>query len=286
LVGDYVVTQADCLSERFAEDSVCLGSYNMDSHNIQRVVRDGFAINEGDVQIGVPRPYPISYRAIVPKAGECGNLFVTFALSASHIAFGSTRMEPVFMMCGQSAATAAVFAIEDGVPVQEVDYGKLAKRLEQDGQILTWGTGGRASVEGTVVDDRDTKAALVGHWEDSHSIDGYWGEGYLHDQNNGKGSKTITFRPELPTNGVYAVQLRWTANANRSKAVPVDIVHPGGTSTVHVDQTRHHNEWVTLLTTNFVAGPGASVRIRTEGTSGYVVADAARWLPVVSGQSR
>lgn len=284
LVGDYVVTQADCLSQRFAEDSVCLGSYNMDSHNIQRVVKDGYAINEGDVQVGVPRPYPISYRAIVPKAGECGNLFVTFAISASHIAFGSTRMEPVFMMCGQSAATAAVFAIEDAVPVQRVDYAKLAMRLEQDGQILRWGNGDRASTDGIIVDDRDGRTIVVGDWGDSHSIDGYWGDGYLHDQDSGKGSKSVTYTPALGSNGVYAVQLRWTTSANRSKHVPVDIVHPGGTNTVHVDQTRNNGQWVTLLTTNFVAGSGASVRIRNEGTTGHVVADSARWLPVAVGK--
>ncbi len=138
MVSDYVMTQADCQSARAAPDSVCLGSYNMDSHNIQRVVQAGHVRNEGDVQVKAPLPYPISYRSIVPRSGECENLFVTFAISASHIAFGSTRMEPVFMMASQSAATAAALAIDDGVPVQKVDYPKLANRLRADGQVLTW----------------------------------------------------------------------------------------------------------------------------------------------------
>jgi hypothetical protein len=284
MVSDYVVTQADCLSRRVPEDSVCLGSYNMDSHNIQRVVKDGFAINEGDVQIGVPRPYPISYRSIVPKAGECGNLFVTFALSATHIAFGSTRMEPVFMMAGQSAATAAVLAIDDGVTVQKVDYAKLAARLVKDGQILTWGSGGDASAEGIILDERDRRVVLEGRWEGSHSIEGFWGDEYLHDLGEGKGTKSVTYRPNLPSNGVYSVQMRWTASDNRAKRVPVDVVHPGGTTTIHVDQTMKNGQWATLLTTNFVAGTNAVLRLRTGGTTGHVVADAVRWLPVSNGK--
>jgi hypothetical protein len=138
MVSDYVMTQADCESRRVAGDSICLGSYNMDSHNCQRVVQGGFVRNEGDVQVGVPKPYPISYRAIVPRQSECENLLVPFAISASHIAFGSTRMEPVFMMASHSAATAAALAMDDRVPVQKVDYEKLARRLEHDGQILVW----------------------------------------------------------------------------------------------------------------------------------------------------
>ena len=142
MVSDYVMTQADCLSQRRADDSICLGSYNMDSHNCQRIVQDGSVRNEGDVQIGLPKPYPISYRAIIPRRGECENLFVPFALSASHIAFGSTRMEPVFMMASQSAATAAAMALDEKISVQQVNYAKLASRLAADQQILIWKSGG------------------------------------------------------------------------------------------------------------------------------------------------
>jgi hypothetical protein len=138
MVSDYVMTQADCESRRVATDSICLGSYNMDSHNCQRIVQNGNVRNEGDVQVQVPKPYPISYRSIVPRKSECENLLVPFAISASHIAFGSTRMEPVFMMAAQSAATAAAQAIDAGVAVQQVDYSKLARRLAADGQILIW----------------------------------------------------------------------------------------------------------------------------------------------------
>jgi len=138
MVSDYVVTQADCEGRRAAPDSICLGSYNMDSHNAQRVVQNGHVRNEGDVQIKVPKPYPISYRSIVPRSGECDNLLVTFAVSASHTAFGSIRMEPVFMMISQSAAAAAALAIDDRVAVQQVDYAKLAQQLKAGGQMLEW----------------------------------------------------------------------------------------------------------------------------------------------------
>jgi len=115
-----------------------LAAYNMDSHNCQRLVKHGRVENEGDVQVPPMKPYPISYRALVPKAAECANLLVPVCLSSSHIAYGSIRMEPVFMILGQSAATAAVMAIEDRVAVQQVDYARLRARLLADKQVLVW----------------------------------------------------------------------------------------------------------------------------------------------------
>jgi hypothetical protein len=112
----------------------------MDSHNCQRFVRDGRVWNEGDVQVAGFPPYPISYRAIVPRRGECPNLVVPVCLSSSHIAYGSIRMEPVFMILGQSAASAAHLAIELGCALQDVPYAELRRQLEQDGQVLHWGT--------------------------------------------------------------------------------------------------------------------------------------------------
>lgn len=139
MVSDYVMTQHNCQGRRVAEDSVGLAAYTMDSHNVQRYVdEDGRVRNEGDVQVGGFPPYPISYRAIVPKQSQCTNLLVPVCLSASHIAFGSIRMEPVFMVLGESAATAAVQALEEGVDVQAVEYDRLAERLRRDGQIVRW----------------------------------------------------------------------------------------------------------------------------------------------------
>jgi len=139
MVSDYVMTQHHCQGRQRADDPVGLAAYGMDSHHVQRYVdASGHVRNEGDVEVGGFSPYPISYRSIVPKANECANLLVPVCLSASHIAYGSIRMEPVFMVLGQSAATAAAHAIDEGVPVQRVDGDKLRRRLLSDRQILEW----------------------------------------------------------------------------------------------------------------------------------------------------
>jgi hypothetical protein len=138
MVADVVMTEHHCRGEERAPDSVGLAAYGMDSHNVQRYVLDGAARNEGDVQVGVAGPYPVSYRAIVPRRSEATNLLVPVALSASHIAYGSVRMEPVFMILAQSAATAAALALEGNGVVQDVPYPRLRERLRADGQILDW----------------------------------------------------------------------------------------------------------------------------------------------------
>jgi hypothetical protein len=138
MISDYVMTEKNCRQTENASDSIGLAAYNMDSHNCRRLVRNGRVENEGDVQMPPMSPYPISYRAIVPKAAQCDNLLVPVCLAASHIAYGSIRMEPVFMILGQSAATAASLAIDEKVPVQEVDYSQLHAHLLADGQILEW----------------------------------------------------------------------------------------------------------------------------------------------------
>jgi hypothetical protein len=157
------MTEHNCRGKLKAEDPVSLAAYTIDSHNCQRLVKGGRAENEGDVQVGGFPPYPISYRAIVPKAGECDNLLVPICLSATHIACGSIRMEPVFMILGQSAATAAALAINENVSVQKVDYQKLRARLLADQQVLEWksspgrpaGAGYPRPLRRIVVDDAD-----------------------------------------------------------------------------------------------------------------------------------
>jgi acetyl esterase/lipase len=140
MVSDLVLTEHHTFGREVAPHSVGLGSYGTDTHEIRRIVKDGVVIREGKTAIGrdgAP-PYPIGYAVLVPKQEECENLFVTFALSASHTAFSSIRMEPVFMISSQSAATAACYAIDDNVPVQKVDQEKLRTQLLKDKQILEW----------------------------------------------------------------------------------------------------------------------------------------------------
>lgn len=137
MIADYVMTDRNCLQYEKAEDSVGLASFHMDSHNVRRVVIDGRVVNEGDVQIPVS-PFPISYQSIRPKSSECSNLLVPVCLSSSHIAYGSIRMEPVFMILGQSAGIAASIAIAKNLAVQEIKYNELKEELISVGQILTW----------------------------------------------------------------------------------------------------------------------------------------------------
>ena len=136
MVAGYVMSERNCVGKEIVPDPVGLAAYQMDSHNCQRFVENGRVRNEGDVQTGNVPPYPISFRAIVPQKAECDNLLVPVCLSASHIAYGSIRMEPVFMILGQSAATVAVMAINQKSAVQDVPYSELKARLEQDKQVL------------------------------------------------------------------------------------------------------------------------------------------------------
>ena len=137
MVGSYVMTEHNCRSKTIAKDSVGMAAYGMDSHNCQRVVKDGAAVNEGDVQQHGLKPYPISYRSIVPRKSECENLLVPVCVSATHIAFGSIRMEPVFMSLGHSSAVAASLAVDNSIAVQDIDYGELRRLLWASGQVLS-----------------------------------------------------------------------------------------------------------------------------------------------------
>ena len=138
MVGAYVMTEHELLKSRPTPDPVGMGSYGIDSHNIQRYITpEGFVQNEGDIGVSTNGPYQIAYGSLVPKAGQADNLLVPVCVSSSHIAFGSIRMEPVFMILGQSAATAAAVAIDGNLRVQDVPYSRLRERLLADGQVLT-----------------------------------------------------------------------------------------------------------------------------------------------------
>lgn len=146
MVSDVVLTEHNCRGTKIASRPIALAAYAMDSHHVRRIAtKEGFVRNEGNFEDHLSadktsrmKPWGIDYGAIVPKRGECENLFAPVTLSASHVAYGSLRMEPVFFALGQAAATAAAFAIEDGVSVQDVDYKKLSSRLLCDGQVITW----------------------------------------------------------------------------------------------------------------------------------------------------
>ncbi len=136
MVSDYVMTEHHCLNKSYVEDPIGMASYTMDSHNTRRIVRDGRVLNEGNVEIVETQPFSISHKSIVPGRGECENLLVPVCMSASHICYGSIRMEPVFMILGQTAATIAAIAIENRSSVQDVTYDELRPQQEDQEQVL------------------------------------------------------------------------------------------------------------------------------------------------------
>lgn len=137
MTSDFVMTQKHCERLDIVQDGIGMAAYGMDSHHTQRyITSEGYVMNEGNVEAHVKAPYPISYRSIIPKQKECSNLLVPVCLSASHIAFGSIRMEPVFMVLGQSASVVACMAIDEGKTVQEVPYNQLSETLLSLGQVL------------------------------------------------------------------------------------------------------------------------------------------------------
>jgi hypothetical protein len=288
MVSEYVMTQHNCQRQVTAEDSVGMGAYNMDSHNCQRYVDpNGFARNEGDVQVGVP-PYPISYRAIRPKKTECENLLAPVCLSATHIAYGSIRMEPVFMVLGQSAATAAAFAIDDNVALQDLSYAKLNERLIADEQVLELVPAEKHAGSGKHIDPKtlpglvldNDNARLSGDWKSSSVNAGFVGADYLHDQNLGKGTATAAFVFAVKTAGKYNVRVAYTVNGNRAKNVPV-TVRTGDRTTNFTLNEQQPTEGDGLFTLAEVDAPSGEVTITISnaGTDGYVIVDAVQLLP-------
>ncbi len=287
MVSDYVATEHDCRRTRVCRDPVGMGSYNMDSHNVQRyVTKEGYAQDEGDVQVSPGGPYLISYRSIVPRRGEAENLFVPVCLSASHAAYGSIRMEPVFMILGQSAATAAALAIDSDSAVQDVPYARLRDRLELDGQVLELPKGSqphvdlaKASLPGVVIDDAE--AVFTGEWSMSSSNRPFVEAGYRHDGAVAKGRMSARFEAKLKP-GRYEVRVSYSAYRNRAPAVPVTIDHADGSETVRVDQRRKPagpGVFHPLGVFRFSGDKPAVVTISNAGTTGHVIADAVQFLP-------
>jgi hypothetical protein len=290
MVGAYVMTENDLLKKRETPGSVGMGSYGIDSHNIQRYITpEGFVQNEGDIGVSTKGPYEVAYASLVPKKGQADNLLVPVCVSSSHIAFGSIRMEPVFMILGQSAATAAAMAMDAGIAVQDVPYEKLKERLLKDGQVPHYSgpvaAGGKAGrnpdkFTGLVLDD--ARAKTTGAWRESRASKDWIGEGYRHDNNTRDGSATARFEPAGLKPGKYEVRFGYVPNSNRASNVRVTVRHAGGESVVVVDQRRappFDGAFVSLGTFDFAVGTGAAVIVTNKDTDGYVVIDAVQWLP-------
>ncbi len=289
MVSDYVLTEHNCRGKRKAEDSVGLGSYGMDSHNCRRVIIDGAVKNEGDVQVGGFAPYPISFRSIVPRRGQCENLLVAVCVSTSHIAYGSVRMEPVFMLLAQSAAVAADMSINaDGI-VQNVDYASLRARLLELEQVLEWTTESvsvplipPSALSGIVLDDSEGKKS--GKWIPStRGHDRKVGTGYIHDGNTDKGRVAIKFTPNLPADGEYEIFLIAPSNPNRATNVPVMIESKSFEKKSIIVDLRAEEERFFHSVGRFRLPKGTvTVTILNRETDGYVVVDGIQLLAMAA----
>jgi hypothetical protein len=138
LVGEFVMTQKDIQDELNKPDVIGMGSYNSDSHNIQRIINDeGYVENEGDMQVPV-KPYQIPYRILLPKRQEATNLLVPVCFSASHVSYATLRMEPQYMIIGQAAGVAAKLAVEKKSAVQDVETKTLSTKLREQRAVFEW----------------------------------------------------------------------------------------------------------------------------------------------------
>ncbi|OYP29509.1 MULTISPECIES: FAD-dependent oxidoreductase [Rhodopirellula] len=292
MIGQFVMTENELQKRRPTPQSVGMGSYSIDSHNTQRYITpEGRVQNEGDIGVSTYGPYEIAYGSLVPKADDCENLIVPVCVSSSHIAFGSIRMEPVFMILGQSAATAAVLAIESDLSVQEVPYDLLQQRLLADGQVLhsaknVSAVAGQSSsvlfpkdFSGVVLDD--SQASFVGTWRQSAANRPHFLSGYRHEDNAANGKCSAIFETKLPT-GFYEIQLAYPPNTNRATNVPVKISSAGGTTSVKVNQRSKpttEKAFTSLGVYQFDQRQPAKLTISNQGTDGYVIVDAVRFVP-------
>lgn len=281
MIGEYVMTEHDCLDAVDTPDSVGMGSYTLDSHNVQRYVKpDGFVQNEGDIGIKTPRPYEIAYGSITPKKSDCVNLLVPVCVSSSHAAFGSIRMEPVFMVLGQSAATAACLSIDQKIAVQDLSYSELREHLLDDDQVLTYTPTYEHSskaMKGIVLDD--SKAKRFGRWVSSKSTRNYVDAGYHHNDKLGSEDNYVVFSTEVDP-GQYQLSISNVSSSNRASNAKVIVQSNDSEQVVRVDQRKPSSSnsiWTTLG--NFDLGESVSVRIETSDADGYVIVDAIQLLP-------
>jgi hypothetical protein len=286
MVGKYVMTENELLKKRPTPEPIGMGSYTMDSHNVQRYVTpEGYVQNEGDIGVSTRGPYEIALGSILPKKKQSENLLVPVCVSSSHIAFGSIRMEPVFMILGQSAATVASMALEEGIAVQDVAYAKLRARLLKDDQVLNYeytytGKAGidPSKLKGTIVEDGMAK--LTGNWGNSSSSGSWIGREYRHDGKTSDGRSTARFETKLKS-GRYEVRLAYSHHANRASNVPVIVHHASGEKTVVVNQQNVppiDTVFISLGEFDFTSDAPAVVTISNQATDGYVIIDAVQWL--------
>lgn len=276
MLGAYVMTEANCLRKEIVGDKIGMGAYNMDSHNAERLVVNGMVKNEGDVQLRGISPYPIAYRSITPKNNQCGNLLVPVCLSASHMAYGSIRMEPVFMVLAQSAAVAACQAIDQKVDVQQINVPRLQLALTGDPLV-------DGSTPEILVDNDDAENVVkTGQWK--RVTAGGYGPSFFTDTAKSTAAE-IKFIPEIKKSGSYHVYIYCPKIGHSTNTTQVQISDGQNiiSKTISKDQIQvigqTSGEWVSMGSRQFSAGKNAYVAISNKGADGLVVADAVLLVP-------
>jgi hypothetical protein len=276
MTGDYVMTQANCEGRATVTDGVGMAAYTMDSHNCERLVVNGMVKNEGDVQKGGFGPYPVSYRALIPKEADCKNLYVPVCLSASHIAYGSIRMEPVFMVLAQSCAVAACMAIDAHQTVQEVDVQKLQQLLRQNPLM-------DGSTPEVLADNDDSvHVTITGNW--IKKTTGGYGSSWLL----GKPAdvpQSVQFKPQIAVAGKYALYAYVPVADSAAKQTHYLINNGTTIKDVTISSNiqaegQTSGEWVSLGTYALPKGNVTTVTISTKDVNEYVVSDAVLCVPV------
>jgi hypothetical protein len=272
------MTQANCEGREVVPDAIGMAAYTMDSHNCQRIVieKNGVKMvkNEGDVQIGGFPPYPISYRSLVPKEGECKNLLVPVCLSATHIAYGSIRMEPVFMVMGQSAATAASLAIDKNISVQNVDVKQIQKILKSN----PLADGSPADI---LIDNEDTKNIIVnGEWTKNNDSKNSYASSWLQIEGNKTWPGNVKFVPVIPSERKYKVYTYVPKISGTSSTVSINVFNGATINEVVLDLKRIEvagqtsGEWALVGSYIFKKGNKNFVSITNKNADGNVIADA------------
>ena len=282
MIGELVMTQHHCEGRQVCSDTIGWAAYTMDSHNCDRIIVDEFVRNEGNVEIGGFPPYPISYKAITPKKEEAANLIVPVCLSASHIAYGSIRMEPVFMVLAQSAATAACMAIDEKTDVQQIDLVTLQQALKEN--PLSDGS----TPEILIDNDNKKGVTLKGDWELRKDTWKSYGAAadFLADNTQGSEAKSVIYTPEIKSAGLYHIYMYFPMMDDGASLTTV-LVNDGETITGRiinkanvVVEGQTSGEWVDLGEYKLSVGTTASVEITNKDANGVVAADAVLFLPV------
>jgi hypothetical protein len=277
MIGKYVMTQANCQGRQVVDDGVGMAAYTMDSHNCERIVVNGMVKNEGNVEIGGFGPYSISYRSLIPKETECRNLFVPVCLSASHIAYGSIRMEPVFMVLAQSTAMAACMAIDAGGSVQQVNVKKLQILLKKDPLL-----DGR--VPEVLTDNDDSlHVSVTGQWKKMDA--GGYGPSYLIAERSAE-EKKIQFTPEIKASGDYNLYVYIPGVEDAASQTHFVIFDGRAKKDVFINRSDIEIEgqtsgaWISLGKFKLQKGVKSFVVVTNKNADGIVTADAILFVPV------